>query len=363
MAHLNSETWPKPLAIHPKFQYDKYTHRWGNCCIVVRLDQEVVMFNHILVPVDGSALAECVLPHVQAVATATNARVMLLHALEYPQEGGNIHAIDPLEWHLKKKEAASYLERITDQLRNAGLTVESIILEGAPAECVIDFATSHDIDLIVLSTHGRSGLSGWNMSSVVQKIVQRSYKSTLLVRAYKPASQEFTSSHYRRLFVGLDCSARAEYVLPLAISLAEFFGAQLVLGTIIQRPRMLQRFPLSESDTEMVNGVIAKNEQAASHYFDQLHSQLALEKVDLQTRLVVSDHPISALHDLVEQEQADLVLLVAHGHGGEGRWPYGSVASSFIHHGTTALLIMQDLAGDEVKRSQAELAARETKGH
>jgi nucleotide-binding universal stress UspA family protein len=70
-----------------------------------------------------------------------------------------------------------------------------------------------------------------------------------------------------------------------------------------------------------------------------------------------------ALHEMVEQENADLVMLVAHGYSGVGRWPYGSIATSFIIHGNTSLMIMQDLSRDEIMKTMAEMAAGETKGH
>jgi nucleotide-binding universal stress UspA family protein len=321
------------------------------------------MINHILVPLDGSALAECVLPHVMAIAPVFEANITLLHILELPSNKGDEQAIDPLEWHLKKREAGVYLDGIAARLRHTNLKVKDVILEGLPAECVIDFANNNDVDLIALSTHGRSGLSGWNVSSVVQKIILRSFKSTLLIRAYKSSGTEFAVIRYNRLFVGLDCSTRAEYILPVAIGLAQFYNAQLILGSIIRKPEMLHRFPLSDDDVDLVNRIADRNYSAASHYFEQIHSQLSLRGVDLQTRLVVSNNMTAALHDMVEQENADLVLLVAHGHSGEVRWPYGSIASSFIAYGTTSLMIMQDLSGDEIKRTQAEMAVRETKGH
>lgn len=321
------------------------------------------MISHILVPLDGSALAECVLPHVLAIAPAFEARVTLLHVLELSREKRGDRAIDPLDWNLRKREAGVYLDRIATRLRNANLRVDNVTLEGPPAECVIDFANSNNVDLIALSTHGQSGLSGWNVNSVVQKIMLRSFKSTLLVRAYKSSSTEPTDIRYNRLFVGMDCSARAEYILPVAVNLAQFYKAQLVLGTVIRRPEMLHRFPFSDSDVELVTRIADRNYRAASHYFDQLHSQLSMQGVNLQTRLIISDHTTTALHDMVEQEDADLVMLVAHGNSGEGRWPYGSIAASFISYGTNSLMIMQDLSADEIKRTQAEMAASETKGH
>ena len=82
------------------------------------------MINHILVPLDGSALAECVLPHVLAVASAFEPRVTVLHILELPHASGGELAIDPLDWHLKKREAGVYLDGIAARLRDANLKVK-----------------------------------------------------------------------------------------------------------------------------------------------------------------------------------------------------------------------------------------------
>ena len=98
------------------------------------------MINHILVPLDGSTLAECVLPHVEAIAPVTNARITLLHVLQQTQNGRGTPAIDPVEWHLQKQNTEKYLEGIVNHLSEAGvLGVEPVILEGNPASSVIDF--------------------------------------------------------------------------------------------------------------------------------------------------------------------------------------------------------------------------------
>jgi nucleotide-binding universal stress UspA family protein len=321
------------------------------------------MISHILVPLDGSALAECVLPHVLAIAPSVHARVTLLQVLEPPHIKDGEQAIDPLEWHLKKREAEIYLDGIARRLQDADLKVETCILEGVPADCVIDFAHTHNVKLIILSTHGRSGLSGWNVSSVVQKIILRSFKSTLLVRAYRTATTDLAAIHYKRLFVGLDCSARAEYILPVAVNLAQSHKAELILGMVIRKPEMLNRFPLSDEDAQQVSHFVERIQHTASHYFEGLQKQLSLQEVVARIKLTASDHVTAALHDMVEQQDADLVMLVAHGHSGEGRWPYGSIATSFIAYGATSLMIMQDLPTDEIKKTMSEFAARETKGH
>jgi len=317
------------------------------------------MFNHILVPLDGSALAECALPHVLAMAPVTNARITLSQVVEYEQGGRETPGVDPVDWHLRKLKSEKYLEQIADNLQKSGLGVEYTVLEGNPAESIIEFARNNNVDLIALSTHGHSGLSGWNVSSVVQKILLRSHKSILLIRAYQPVTASLEKVGYQRVFVGLDGSPRAEYVLPVVMSLAQYYKSQLILGTVIQKPQTMHRFPLSDQDTELVNQIVERDHEAVSHYFDQLQAQFSAKDVDLKTNIVIGENAFAILHDMVDESNADLVMLVAHGRSGERRWPYGSVTTSFIAHGTTPLMIMQDLSSGEIQQTRAELAVKE----
>jgi len=201
------------------------------------------------------------------------------------------------------------------------------------------------------------------VSSVVQKIILCANKSILLVRAQEMTPLEPQKTRYARLFIGLDCSARAELALPVAVRLANRYKARLTVGTVVQKPEIFNRLPISEEDAKMIDLVTEHNHKAAAHYLEQLQAQLSQTGVGLTTRLLVSENQISALHNLVEEEKTDMLMLVAHGHSGEERWPYGSVANSFIAHGTTSLLIIQDLSESELKISKRETATLETQGH
>lgn len=107
------------------------------------LGVEAALINHILVPLDGSTLAECVLPHVSAIAPVTNARVTLVHVLEPLQNSGAGPAVDPVEWHLRKQNSEKYLGQVADRLKEAGLLgVEYTIFEGNPANSIVDFAAA-----------------------------------------------------------------------------------------------------------------------------------------------------------------------------------------------------------------------------
>jgi nucleotide-binding universal stress UspA family protein len=325
---------------------------------------EAIMINHILVPLDGSTLAECVLPHVIALAPVTHARVTLVHVMEPLQSERSSPAVDPVEWHLQKQNSEKYLEQIAGQLKAAGiLGVEQVVLEGSPANSIVDFARSDNVDLIVLSTHGQSGLSGWNVSSVVQKILLRSYRSILLVRAYLASSAGTTKVRYKRLFVGMDGSPRSEFVIPFAVSLAQVHNSHLILETVVEKPQTINRMPPSGQDTEMLNKFLEKNQQAAARYLDHLVTQFSLKDLDITAHVSVGDNVIPVLHDLVEEAQVDLVLLAAHGYSGERRWPYGSVTTSFIAYGNTSLMILQDLQEAEIHQTRAEMAIKESQGH
>ena len=319
------------------------------------------MFNHILVPLDGSTLAESVFPHVTAIATAMNARITLMHVLERSQSKiGNL-PIDPVGWHMQKHESQLYMEQSAERLQETGLATTYTIVEGNPAESIIEYARSNEVDLIILSTHGRTGLSGWNVSSVVQKILLRSFKSILLVRAYGSVVEP--ESGYKRLFIGTDGSARAEYILPTAVHLAQFYNSELIIGTVVQKPQTAQRLPLSEKEIKLIDQLTAKNEKAATHYLEQLVTPFSLKGLTVTTRIVVAENVISTLYDMVEESQADLVMLVAHGQSGERRWAYGSITTSLIAYGSTPLLIVQDLSENDVPPTHAERAVREGKGH
>jgi nucleotide-binding universal stress UspA family protein len=325
---------------------------------------ESAMINHILVPLDGSTLAECVLPHVIALAPVTNARVTLLHVMQPLENALGGGAVDPIEWHLQKQKSEKYLDQIVSQLKESGiLGVERLILEGRPADSVVEFASNNNVDLIVLSTHGQSGLSGWNVSSVVQKILLRSYKSTLLVRAFLSASAGMTKVRYKRLFIGMDCSPRSEFVLPFAISLAQHHRSQVILETVIEKPQPINRFPLTEEDTNLVNKFVERNYEAATRYLKQLVTQFSMKDLKLKAHVSIGDSAVTVLHDMAEESNADLVMLAAHGYTGERRWPYGSVTTSFLAYGNSSLMIMQDLPRSEIHPTRAEMAVREGKGH
>lgn len=141
------------------------------------------MYKKILVPLDGSELAECVLPHVKEVAAGHGeGKVMLLRIVE-PLPAGTPPAVDfEVVRKAGVKAAEDYLAGIQAKLNREGLAVETKVLTGRPAETISEFAQREKVDLLTLATHGRSGIRRWVFGSVADKLVSSSSVPVLLIR-------------------------------------------------------------------------------------------------------------------------------------------------------------------------------------
>ena len=147
------------------------------------------MLDQIVVPLDGSALAECVLRHVVGLANAFHARVTLVRVVESGEDPTASGAVDPVAWHMLRAVSASYLTDVAGKLARWGVEAEVARLEGRASERIIAYADERDVDLVVLSSHGMSGLSGWNVCGVVHKVISRVRSSVMVVPAYRQEGQ------------------------------------------------------------------------------------------------------------------------------------------------------------------------------
>jgi nucleotide-binding universal stress UspA family protein len=306
------------------------------------------MFDTILVPLDGSQLADCVLPHVVAIARSFDAEITLLRMLEKNQAGTSAQLFDLVNWQINKTRAALYLEKAKEQIQESNVRARTIVTEGLVAEGITEYAQTQGMKLIILSSHGRNGLTQWGISSVTQKIILSAQTSLLIVRAhqYGAHSGELSAAPvYQRILVPLDGSQRAENVLPIITQLAHFHKSQIHLVQVIQTLEMARQMPPTPEDIDLSNRVIKRNQEEAERYLEQLKSRSYLEGIAVQTHLITSDNAAVALHQLVDQEHIDLVALSAHGYSGNHQWPYGSMVNNFIMYSKVPLLIVQDLPG------------------
>ena len=145
------------------------------------------MYKSILVPLDGSKLAEEILPEIEKVASCMQARIVLVRVCRAHVFPGK----DPTRAEVEVvREAELYLNKIVDQLKARGFDAEAHVRYGDVAEEILTHGRRNDIDLISMSTHGRSGLGRWLLGSVAEKIVRHCEKPVLLLRAQEKTEGE-----------------------------------------------------------------------------------------------------------------------------------------------------------------------------
>jgi len=148
------------------------------------------MYNRILVPLDGSELAECALEHVRAIAQGLQVdKVVLLRVLEpllslsTPHDDTGVRRVREAEDKLEA-DAKEYINKVAGNLKKDGIPVETeLVLGGEPAAKIIESAKEDKSTLIIISTHGRSGVSNWLFGSVAERVVHHSPVPVLMVVA------------------------------------------------------------------------------------------------------------------------------------------------------------------------------------
>lgn len=295
--------------------------------------------DHILVPLDGSASAECVLPHAIAIAQIFDAGITLAHILDQPGASLRLPNADPIDWHLKKLAAGQYLEVIKARLEEHGLSVKTILLEGRVTEQIVKLTQASRPDLLILSGYGETGKHGGFVSSVTQQILQYIQVSTLIIREDLSAGSNMNAIRYQRVLVPLDGSQRAGVALSIAEVITTVHQAELRLVYVVVQPEVARHMPLNQEEADMVDRFVEINQDAGGKYLKQIASRLP---VTVRTSTLVSNNIAVTLQNYMEQEQIDLLIMSAHGYSGEAKWPYGSVTDRFITNSTIPLLIVQD---------------------
>jgi nucleotide-binding universal stress UspA family protein len=147
------------------------------------------MYKKILVPLDGSDLAECVLPHVESITRGCGVQeVVFLGVAEpfHPPSGYSAYFSQETIKRIdtdNKAAAESYLNQLVKRTRYGGVSVKPEVITGIPAESIADYADKNGVDLIIIATHGRSGVSRWVWGSVADRVLRSASVPVLMVRA------------------------------------------------------------------------------------------------------------------------------------------------------------------------------------
>ena len=300
------------------------------------------MVTQILVPLDGSSLAEQALSCAMTLGRGLPAELVLFRTVSIPYDARAIlddaglkvdRLMERLEW-----EAKVYLRGIANQLREAGLSVRQVVQYGPAAEAIVDYAEQEDIQQIVMATHGYTGISRWAHGSVAERVLQSAGVPVLLVRAQESAlSDSRQPMSCRRILVPLDGSALAEQVLPSATSVAQALDAQMILFRV---PIVYASGSLMGEWYLPLEGVFETANQDAQAYLNRVASHLKEQGVNVSTAMRMGSVAESII-EYAEANQIDLIAMCTHGRTGLARWTLGSVADRVLRASNVPILLVR----------------------
>jgi nucleotide-binding universal stress UspA family protein len=300
------------------------------------------MYDKILVPLDGSALSEQVLPYVRSLAKALVASIELLRTI--PAAG--LELADPSSTN-SQDQALDYLRSISASLNDLGVSVFSIVRQGSPASWIISEAEQEPGTLIAMSTHGRSGVARWLLGSVTDKVLLATTTPLLIVRSSEPPNP-ISEVQLKTVTVPLDGSVIAEQVLLHVATLAKALELAVKLvrvhPSVEEYSRYFERQQIGSAATVYSGPYEVFSREADAQAMEYLHEvkmQLHQEGVWLVEESLLRGHPAATIVDLARDTPGSLVAMTTHGRSGMGRWLLGSVADRVIRHSGVPVLVVR----------------------
>lgn len=295
------------------------------------------MIDRVLVPLDGSALAEQALPHALAVARAFGAELLLLRVL-----GSQVAPVNGAEFRLRKAEAAGYLGAVAARVGADGVAVSVRVLVGSAPEQIL--AVVRGADLLVICRHGAGGATEFHLSGTASKLVASATCSLLVIDPDGPSALPDVTgaASYARLVVPVDCSKRSEWGVCLAASLARAADAELVLVHVSASPEVIEPASGDPRAARLARELREINLAAARGYLDALVARISPPAPRVRHRVLENGHVGPTLLRVAAEEDASMVVLSAHGHAPALGASYGSVASALVADCTAPVLIFQD---------------------
>jgi nucleotide-binding universal stress UspA family protein len=306
------------------------------------------MFKRLLVPLDGSELAEIALPYAEEIARHFGSEVILLNVrtptenLDKPEHRAYLtKMVATIEQNIKKS---------TDMPTGEKFKVTSAIVGSPgmfthPAEHILDYADKENISLIVMATHGQTGVRRWTLGSTANKVAQAFQSPLLLIRASANAPKKV---HFGNLLVPLDGSLPGEAVLPYIENLSARLKSKINLLNVVEMQYHL--YPFSEPIAYYGASGIVKvpyNEEelqpfkeTAEKYVKGVSDKLTTAGIKASYDVMIGS-PGEEIIKAEEKTHPDIVVMSTHGHSGFGRFDHGSVTDKVLHAGNTPLLLVR----------------------
>ncbi len=295
------------------------------------------MYEKILVPLDGSELAQVALPYAEELAGRLGSEIILVFVSELAEDPNRHMHQFYLEKMVESEQCA--IERYFKKSEGRAIQVRSAILVGNPAEKIVEYAEKEGISLIVLATHGRCGITRWALGSVANKVVRATKRPVALIRARGARPDVREKGILHKAVVPLDGSKVGEAAVSYIEELAARLKAELILLQVLA-------LGYNTITAEGYEYVVYSEKQMAS---DRAFARAYLDGIGarLKGKGIVTGSEVrfgSAAEEIIklaDEIHADVVVMSTHGRSGVGRFVFGSVAERVLCEGNTPLLLIR----------------------
>jgi nucleotide-binding universal stress UspA family protein len=295
------------------------------------------MFNKILVPLDGSELAERALRPALKIAQHFEAEILLLRVplpetllVAAPHLYGSYDLMYPSQaLNKSRQEAKDYLDHIQQLTVGAGLNVNVKSPEGDIAEVIVETAIDGHVDLIVMSSHGYSGITRWVLGSVAEKVLGDAPCPVLVIRSAEPLT---------KMLITLDGSELAESALKPGIESATALADEVTLLRVAEEVRFDELAQLEIAERGLGGRLQEELYKEAETYLQTVAEANLRDGLTMQT-LVRIGAPTSQILDFAEAHQVGLIAMATHGRTGLKRWAYGSVTEKILRGFRGSMLV------------------------
>lgn len=286
------------------------------------IEWERKMLERILVPLDGSTLAEKILGVLEPVLTRRDACVQLVRAIEPPATMNPSLYARLLEE--RRIEARAYLEERVSGLKTAGVRAGGSVFEGYPPEVILHAVETQEATLVAMTTHGRTGLARWQLGSVAEKVIRASKVPVLVGRSFTADPDGSRSESHpqefriRRVVLPIDPGDSSRAAVEPALEVARLFEAEVILVGVLQTTAPDSTLPPA---FEEIRQAIADR---------GMHAEIALKAGD----------PAGEILAVARESQAGMIVMASRGRRGLPRWLLGSVAERIVRTAHVPVLVV-----------------------
>ncbi|MGD0352212.1 MAG: universal stress protein [Dehalococcoidia bacterium] len=286
-------------------------------------------YKRLLVALDGSELSERAIPYAQAIAKTRGSELILFTV--------SIASVDQFDRPMK-----AYLELKAKELQSQGIEASSAIAYGNVPDEIVDFADKDNIDLIIISTHGYSGIKRWVLGSVARKVLYGTSVQVLLVKSKAP---KVSQVELKKLLLPLDGSPFSESPIPSIEQLIKGTGVEIVL-TLVCEPPVVPSYgdhPINPTWEKHRDTLWTEAKLQASEYLEKMKTRL--EKKDMKVKVQVIPCELGRVADTIlqaaQKEKIDLITMATHGRSAVSRWVYGGVANRIVEQSLQPVLLIR----------------------